>query len=192
MIRSDIDFVAHELGHQWGGNHTFNSYHRLLRVAATATAPTAYEPGSGTTIQAYAGICGSQNIQSNSDDHFHGISLDEMIAYSTTSSGNNCAVTTPTGNTPPTVDAGASYTIPLNTPFELCGSATDPNGDSLTYGWEQFDLGSAGAPNSPSGNAPIFRSFSPTTSPCRSFPQLSDIVNNTRPSVRSCRPTAVP
>lgn len=174
-----VDFVAHEMGHQWGGNHTFNGSSGNCS-GGNRNGSTAYEPASGSTIMAYAGICGSQNIQQTSDDYFHGISLSEIVFYSTAGSGKICPVTSATGNSPPEVATGSTYTIPLETPFELCGSATDPDADPLTYGWEQFDRGPAGHPNSPVGDAPIFRSFPPVPSGCRTFPQLSDLVNNTQ------------
>ena len=335
-----IDYVAHEMGHQFGGNHTFDG--TGTNCGTNQNDETAYEPGSGTTIQAYAGICGNQNIQAHSDPFFHFASLNEMFGYasgsgartpvvtkqksasggddpaeepeanpgsgtlnptgpnvtwqgtavggasegeatcvegvncdtfmltlsgtpadwqdkaaritfswmtpgldfdvyvhkdtvngpivdSAASSENpevidldpaarnvgtgvfavrvvyfaavaeqykavatvldlsnpgeapTCAVMTPTGNLPPTVEAGPNYKIPARTPFTLTPtSANDPNGDPITFTWEQADLGPAPKDvNTPDdGKNPLFRSFAPTLSPSRTFPSFPYILNN--------------
>lgn len=172
-----VDYVAHEIGHQFGAPHSFNG-------TASACAPpnrngaTAYEPGSGSTIMAYAGICGAHNIQNNSDAYFHTISFDNIVSYTTSGSGSTCDVATSTGNSAPVVDAGVPRAVPAGTPLMLTGSAVDPDGDPLTYRWEQFNLGPGGDPDFPSGNAPIFRSFNATASSSRTLPRLTNILGN--------------
>jgi len=172
----DIDYVAHEVGHQFGGPHTFNATTSNC-AGGNRSAANAVEPGSGITIMAYAGICGStNNLAPNSIPIFHTRSFQSIT---TKVQSTTCQVTTPVSNTAPTVNAGNNYTIPKSTPFKLTGSATDAQGNALTYCWEQNDVGPAGNWNAATGNAPLFRSFVPVTVPYRYFPKIANIISNT-------------
>ena len=177
-----IDLVAHEIGHQFGAEHTFNGTARACGSDRSAVA--AYAPGSGTTIMGYAGLCADEDIQLTADDYFHTHSIAQMSEYvSAGGTGATCGSTATLSNAVPNVEAGASGNIPVSTPFELRGTATDADaGDTLSYVWEQYDLGaptSSQANFTDDGTRPLFRSFPPTASATRTFPQISDILGET-------------
>ena len=171
----DIDYVAHEMGHQFGGNHTQNS--NCNRAAAAAV-----EVGSGITIMGYAGVC-SPNVANNSDAMYGGYSLGEIHTFITGGS-HTCDAVSALVNTPPTANAGVDRVIPRSTPFLLPGTGTDANsGDVLTYSWEQMDNAVATQPPvATNTGGPCFRPFLPTTSNQRYFPVLSAVIANTTPT----------
>ena len=165
----DIDYVAHEMGHQYGGNHTQNNGCNRVNAAA-------FEPGSASTIMGYAGIC-SPNVQNNSDPYFHAYSMLEMATHI----GNiSCHNTVSTGNGEPVVSSLPNKTIPRSTPFVLETTVSDPDGDALLYCWEQWDNETGNMPpQSSNTQGPMFRSLLPTSNTKRYFPRLNDVVNNT-------------
>jgi len=165
---------AHELGHQFGATHTFNA--TTGSCSTQRSASTAYEPGTGSTIMGYRFTCGAEDLMS-SDIYFHNASLEQIVNFTTIGGASMCPTLTATGNAAPVVNAGPSYTIPQGTPFSLTAIGSDPNGDDLTYDWEEFDLGNPAPPSTDDGSRPIFRSFTHTPNPSRSFPRLSDILS---------------
>ncbi len=173
-----IDYVAHEMGHQFGGSHTFNG--TAGSCNGNRSASSAYEPGSGSTIMAYAGICGAQDLQPNSDDYFHARSLFQI---SNVLAATNCATIISFTNDAPVAANVPNYTIPISTPFVLTASVTDDDNDPLTYCWEELDLesNSTEPPTSDDVNGPMFRSFDPVVIPQRYFPRLEDLTLNINP-----------
>ena len=133
-----IDFVAHELGHQLDATHSFNGT-TLNCASPNRYANTAVEPGSGSTIMAYAGICAGEDLQNTSDATFHAVNIQQVHSFAFAGGGSQCGTLTATGNNIPTSNAGANATIPQGTPFVLTGTASDVDGDTLSYQWDEID-----------------------------------------------------
>ncbi len=171
-----VNTLGQEVGHQLNGGHTWNSCSGI----AGRTGNSAFEPGSGSTIMSYAGSCGPDNVQSSKDLYFHSGSIEEFTQFYTTGTGATCGTSITTDNNPPvvTLPYQDNFFIPIQTPFEMNGSATDPDGDTLSYVWEGIDAG----PETPLGteiaNSAIFRTYPSGTATNRYFPRLSNILNN--------------
>ncbi|NPA43094.1 MAG: T9SS type A sorting domain-containing protein [Chlorobi bacterium] len=171
-----VDFVAHEMGHQFGANHTFANY-----CGGNRNNSTAVEPGSGTTIMAYAGVC-APNVQDHSDPQFHYVSLSEIWRHVT---NYTCAQTSPANNNPPVITVGPDRWIPRKTPFVIEADATDPDGHTLYYTWDEVDVYNdpSGTTNAPpdedNTTGPMFRVNPVTDQPYRYFPNMADILNGT-------------
>lgn len=171
--------VGQETGHQLNGGHTWN---RCGPTVSGRNGTSAFEPGSGSTIMSYAGSCGSDNIAFDSDLYYHAGSIEEIKLYTITGTGNQCGSKKSTTNNHPiaTLPYQNGFFIPISTPFELKGSATDPDGDdaALTYCWEQVDYGPETPLEAPVGSCPLFRTFPAVAAPNRYFPRLQTILTN--------------
>ncbi len=173
-----IDFVAHEMGHQFSAEHTFNGTSSACS-GINRVPEFAVEPGSGSTIMSYAGICGAENIVDHTDAMFHAVSTQSIDAFNSGAScGESVSILNPSL---PVVDAGNDYTIPRKTPFILSASASDADGDALTYSWAQMDAGTATSAVSLGadfGDNALFRSYLPQAENSRHFPALGTTLQN--------------
>ena len=177
--------LSHEVGHQLSAAHPWSNCTPFWNGTDPdgndqLSEGNAYEPGSGSTIMSYVGACGANNVQNSGDDYMHVNSIESIHNYSREGAGT-CAMVLPTDNFDPDVAIpfGDGLRIPISTPFQLTAVASDVNpDDTLTYCFEQYDLGPISPLGSPIGNAPAFRSYLPTANPTRIFPRIQTIVNN--------------
>ena len=80
-------------------------------------------------------------MQRHSDPYFHYHSIQNIQDYL---ANQACQVGTVSNNQIPTVSAGEDKAIPKGTFYYLTATANDPDGDALTYCWEQLDSGRLG------------------------------------------------
>lgn len=188
-----IDFVAHEIGHQLGANHSFNGTSGSCGNG-NRNAATAFEPGSGSTVMAYAGICSPENTTTASIATFHAGSTAEIYDYTRLGGGSICPPGSAAGSVAPTVVAGSNYTIPGGTAFTLTGSAIDPESDVMTYQWDQMDIGTATTSTThgtDNGSNALFRSYLPVATAERTFPTLSTLLGN-NPDILAAKAETLP
>jgi subtilisin-like proprotein convertase family protein len=173
----DVDYVAHELGHQFSAEHTWNGANGGCEPDQRSE-ESAYEPGSGSSIMSYAGLCGADDIENAVDALFHHQSFDQIITHTREGAGSACGREDIVANTAPQVDAGPDFVVPKGTPLVIIGSATDQEQTSLAYSWEQRDLGPQAALADPDdGRVPLFRMLEATSLPERYLPALATVVS---------------
>lgn len=174
----NLRIVCHEMGHQFNASHTFSNCNGNESA-------TSYEPGSGTSIMSYSGLCGGAlNVESGNLPHpnyFHTNSVERIYFYTRQAEGSTCGVQTATNNTfpEPRILFPTGLSIPIRTPFFLRGDATDEQNDALTYNWEQYDAGGYGpALGEPllDQEGPLFKSVFPGNSPMRVVPTWNTVL----------------
>jgi hypothetical protein len=170
MSVQDIPVLLHEMGHQFNCLHTTDPAHPSTRRGHSAI---------GNTIMGNGGVPGPSN-------YFHIVSTDSIGGY--VEQAGYCVPGANTGNTIPMVTVGTGgMSIPKSTPFQLTGSATDPDPNTTRlYNWQQYNIGgSYNVVNKrifPVGAAPVFRNYFPTAGGnVRTIPRLEDLVNNAVP-----------
>lgn len=198
FVNQMADVLAHELGHQFGASHTFNG-----SECGNISPSNSVEPGSGSTILSYAGLCGSDDLQDARDAVWSQRSFQQIVSHVTSSPGAGGFIVEPTGNSAPAVSAPDAFTIPLRTPFALTGSASDADGDPVTYKWEQNDRGAdlvrggqngIPLPSNAKANGPLFRvPRAPSADPTRVLPNMELVLaNRTNARTGTCFPVDLP
>ncbi len=176
---NDLNYIVtnvtcHEMGHQFSATHTFNNCN------GNESLSTGFEPGGGTTIMAYCGLCGENNVDYPCLETFHSASVEQIKRFSRKLAGSTCAVKKTVNNSEPkvTLNYQNGFYIPILTPFYLKGDAYDCEGDSLLFSWEEMDTGPSVVIGHPEDNSPLFTAVEPRPEPVRYFPDLYNLLYN--------------